>query len=118
MEENFGFMFSHIGVNCEDNAEAQQQAALLTALFGLPAADGKDSVYSGSSIELMKGSGRGKNGHIAIATDDICKAMKALEEKGFKFVESSAKYDDDGKMKVIYLEQEMAGFAVHLLQKK
>jgi len=117
LENNFDFTFSHIGVNCEDNTDAQAQALLLLELFGLPVTDGKDSVYSGPCIEIMKGAGRGEHGHIAIATNDIYGAMHMLEKRGIKFDETSAKYGDNGKMIVIYLQQNIAGFAVHLLQK-
>lgn len=110
------FEFVHMGINCEDDAQAQQAAQLMQTLFGIPARDGKDSVFSGPGIELMKGSGRGTHGHIGIGTADIHAARTHLESLGYGFDEHSAKYDDQGNLIVIYLTQQLAGFALHLLQ--
>lgn len=43
-------------------------------------------------IEIVKENGRGTNGHICIAVDDMAKAMDELKGKGVAFDESSAKY--------------------------
>ena len=110
------FKVAHIGVNCENEEDAMEQAKIFADLFGLPTSVGKDSIYSGPFLELMKGSGRGKHGHIAIVTEDIYKARKTLEERGHAFDENSAKYDENDRMIVIYMEREIAGFAIHLLQ--
>ena len=60
----------------------------------------------------------GKNGHIAIATNFPDRARAYLEGCGVEFIEESAGYDDKGKLKVIYLKEEICGFAIHLVQKK
>ena len=39
-----------------------------------------------------------------------------LEEKGYAFDESSAKFKADGSLNAIYLTDEIGGFAIHLLQ--
>ena len=111
------FEVAHFGMNCENEEDALKQAQLLGGLFGLPISEGKDSVYTGPLVELMKGGGRGKHGHIAIFTNDIHAARVLLEEMGYRFNEDSAKYDGAGNLIVIYLEMEIAGFAVHLLRK-
>ena len=67
-------------------------------------------------IEIVKENGRGTNGHICIAVDDMAKAMDELKGKGVAFDGSSAKYKN-GRMTAAYLKDEFGGFAVHLLQK-
>jgi 2-dehydro-3-deoxyphosphogluconate aldolase/(4S)-4-hydroxy-2-oxoglutarate aldolase len=115
--KDFGFEVSHFGVNTATEGEALAEAARFSALFGLQAAIGKDSVYAGPMIELMKGKGRGACGHIGIATDDIQGAKAYLEGLGCTFDTASSKYDKDGRLIVIYLHEQIAGFAVHLLQR-
>ncbi len=58
----------------------------------------------------------GEHGHIAIATNDIHRAITYLKMKGISLLPETAK-EKDGKLKAIYLDQEVSGFAIHLLQK-
>ena len=60
---------------------------------------------------------RGTHGHIGIQTNFIDRAKAYLERQGFVFDESSANIKD-GKLTAIYLKDEIAGFALHLVQKK
>jgi len=117
IREELKFEVVHFGVNCENSISAKREAEIFADLFGLPLKEGKSSIYAGPLIEIMKGSGRGKCGHIAIAANDILKARKYLEDKGLKFDDDSIKYDSEGNPIVIYLKDEIAGFAVHLLQR-
>jgi 2-dehydro-3-deoxyphosphogluconate aldolase/(4S)-4-hydroxy-2-oxoglutarate aldolase len=112
-----GFEVVHLGINAADHEKALAAAQWFGSLFGWPAQQGKDSIYAGPKLEIMKGSGRGTYGHIAVATNDIHAAQAYLEGKGCAFAADSAKYDHQGKMIVIYLKDEIAGFAVHLLQR-
>ena len=67
---------------------------------------------------MMKKPFHGKNGHIAIATNSVTRALYQLEKRGFKVMEGSQKFNADGVMNVAYLEKEFGGFAVHLVLKK
>ena len=87
-------------------------------LFGMPAKVGSSSVFAGSVLEVMKEPYLGKNGHIAIRTNYIDRAVNYMETVlGVKFKEESAKKDAKGALKAIYLDEEIGGFAVHLVQK-
>ena len=55
--------------------------------------------------------------HLAIGVDDIDEAQNLLERKGWKFREDT-RVVKDGQTVAIYLEREIAGFAIHLLQRK
>ena len=70
----------------------------------------------GDAFELMNAPGRGRHGHIAIATNSVERAMFHLGLRGFAF-EDAPIGTKDGKITAIYLKNEIAGFAVHLLRK-
>jgi len=112
-----GFNLRHIGVNCADEAEADSVADTYENLFGFAKKVGNSSIFAGIEIEANKKPGRGANGHIAIGTNSVARAKNYLETvKGAKFIEDSAVVKN-GKLIAIYLEDEIGGFAVHLVQK-
>lgn len=113
-----GFELGHVGINAENEDEAQRTADLFGSIFGFAKKDGNSSVFAGTVIELMKSPYLGKNGHIAIRTNYIDRAVYHLEKMGVEFNPESAKYDAKGGLAAIYLKEEFAGFAVHLVQKK
>ena len=111
-----GFELIHVGVNCESAEEGAAVAKKFSALFGWPVKEGNSSDFAGAYIEAMKIPGRGKNGHIAVATNSVARAMAYLGAQGFAFDESSLKLKN-GKPSVVYLAGEIGGFAIHLIQK-
>ena len=64
----------------------------------------------------MKGAGAGANGHIALAVNDIDRAVNYFSYMGIAFDEDSAK-KKDGKLVAIYFKEQLGGFAIHLVQK-
>lgn len=106
----------HIGINSASPEKAMKDAEAFCFLTGLAIKDGNSSVFAGSEFEFMKKPFRGTNGHIALAVNSIARAKWHLEIRGFAFDEESAAVKD-GKMVAIYLKDEIAGFAIHLLQK-
>lgn len=111
-----GFELAHIGINCENEAEAEKTADAFEGLFGFAKKVGNSSVFAGTAVEAMKSKYLGEKGHIAIATNSVIRAKNYLEMMGYKFNEESAKFKGD-KMTAIYLADEIGGFAVHLVQK-
>lgn len=111
-----GFELAHIGINNENEEEADTTAAKFANLFGLEKKAGNSSVFAGTMIEAMKSAGRGAKGHIAIATNSVERAVNYLESQGVAFDMDSAK-SKNGRMTAIYMKEEIAGFAVHLVQK-
>jgi 2-dehydro-3-deoxyphosphogluconate aldolase/(4S)-4-hydroxy-2-oxoglutarate aldolase len=112
-----GFDLAHIGVNAADAQEALEVSKKYSGIFGLPLKEGNSSNFAGTCIEVNKGAGLGKNGHIAIKTNSIARAMAYLERNGVEIDMDTAKFSD-GAMIAVYLKEEIGGFAVHLLQKK
>ena len=110
------FTLRHIGINNENAEEALALAELLSGMFNLATRHGQKSEFAGPYYECMKAPFHGKNGHIAMQTDDPESAVAELKEKGFSFREETAAYDDAGKLKNIYLAGEYGGFAIHILR--
>ena len=111
-----GFEIVHIGINSEDEAEAEKTASAFEGLFGWAKDEHTKSVFAGKQIEVMKSKVRGTHGHIGIGTNSVLRAKHFLESQGYKFDESTATYKN-GKLNFIYLQDEIGGFAVHLVNK-
>lgn len=109
-----GFKLDHIGINVKDSEKATRLAKLLKQLFGFESREIPVSYFCSDEIELMKDAGLGESGHIAIKTNNVDRAVYHLRLQGVKFREDSARLDKDGKITFIYLEDEIAGFAIHL----
>ena len=113
-----GFTMVHVGINAENDAEAVKAAALFETMFGFAQKPGNSSIFSSDGIEIMRSPYLGKHGHIAIATNSVLKGWAYLERLGYAFNQESVKKDASGKLIAVYLKDEIAGFAVHLVQKK
>ena len=111
-----GFELAHVGINAADADEANGVANTFASLFDMTAKEGNSSTFVNSIIEVMKTPGYGAKGHIAIRTKCIDRAVRYLESKGIKMNPESAKTDAKGTLKAIYLQDEIGGFAVHLVQ--
>jgi 2-dehydro-3-deoxyphosphogluconate aldolase/(4S)-4-hydroxy-2-oxoglutarate aldolase len=111
-----GFEFTHLGINEETKNKALNSANLLSRLFYLPVKEGASSIFAGPGFEVIKNGSLGEHGHIAIATNDIHRAITYLKMKNISALPETAK-EKEGKLKAIYIAQEVSGFAIHLLQK-
>ena len=111
-----GFELRHVGINAKSEEEADGVAGSFEKLFGFTKKAGSSSVFAGTGIEVMKTPYLGANGHIAIGTNYIDRAVYHMELQGFEFDMDTAKYKN-GKLIAVYLKGELGGFAVHLVQK-
>lgn len=110
-----GLELKHIGLNFENAEESMAQAKLMSVMTGMPVIEGNSSIFVGTEYEFMKKMGLGKNGHIALGVNSIPRAKWHLEQLGFTFKEATP--GKDGVVKAIYLNEEVGGFAVHIVQK-
>lgn len=111
-----GYELAHIGVNAKDEKEASSVSKDFASCFSLDVKEGNSSIFASSVMEVMKTPYLGKNGHIAIRTNDVECAIADLESRGFKVDESTMKMKGE-RINTVYLKNEIGGFAVHLLQK-
>ena len=114
--EDLGFELRHVGINCADADEADKVAGRFDEIFGFAKKTGNSSVFAGTYVEAMKKPYLGENGHIAVGTSDIEKAVEYLKENGVEVDMETAKYKND-KLTAVYIKEEIGGFAVHLVQK-
>ena len=116
IEVLLGFELAHIGINMDNENASFELANKITDAFGINLKQGNSSNFAGDIFEVMKAKFRGENGHIAIKTNNIDRAVYYLKKRGYKADESSL-VEKNGKKIAIYLEDEFGGFAVHLLKK-
>lgn len=112
-----GFELAHVGINAADAGEAEKTANTFCSVFNFAPKAGNSSIFAGTAVEVMKTPYLGKNGHIAIRTNYIERAINYLEMNGVKFDENTKKYNAKGELVAIYMAEEIGGFAVHLVQK-
>lgn len=113
-----GFSVVHVGINTENPEAAAKAAGFFHTFLGFPLRDQSNSIFASEGIEIMKFLGMGTKGHIGIGTNTLLRGIAYLERQGITFNQDSLKRDDKGNMTLIYLKDEIAGFAVHLVQKK
>lgn len=113
--ELFGMRVAHIGVNTDSPEEAERVAALFCDLLGLGRRQTDPvSTFAGTLVEVMNNGGRGRLGHIGLHVDDMAAAERWFAGRGVALNEATRLAAADGTTRLIYLSEEVAGFAVHL----
>lgn len=110
-----GFQLTHVGINNSDEKAAAQGATLVAQLLHLPVKDGTSSMFVGTQFEFLKSQYLGPHGHIAIGTNFIERAVAHFAKHGIG-VKEETKSEKNGRLSTVYLDKEIGGFAVHLLQ--
>lgn len=119
VDRMLGFELVHVGINCANPEEADGVADKFQSAFGFAKKVGNSSVFASTYVEMMKSPFRGDNGHIAIATNSVKRAVYQLKLRGFEADETSFKFDKaTGELNVAYLKEQFGGFAVHLVKRK
>ena len=113
---SLGFHLAHIGINNKNAEEAASTAMKFSEIFGIPYKPGNRSDFSGSMIESCKIEFPGEKGHIAIGTLSVERAVAYLSGKGISMREEFLNRDSNGNLIAVYLKEEIAGFAIHLLK--
>lgn len=112
-----GFQIAHVGINACDETEAKSVANIFGHIMDADTKEGNSSIFVTEGIEICKQKGRGTNGHIGLKTNHIVRAIHFLSAKGFKVDKTTYKRNQSGNIVAAYFEREIAGFAIHLLQK-
>lgn len=110
-----GFEFAHVGINTENEEAALAIANKFNKLFNFPIKNGNSAVFAGSGIEVRKQMFLGKNGHIAIRTKYLERAINYLNYIGEEVDMETAVIKND-KVTSVYLKEQIGDFAVHLVQ--
>ncbi len=110
------FSLAHLGINEVSADRAMAGAETMAKLFSFAVKDGNSSTFAGSGFEFMKSPYLGSHGHIAVSTSGIGRAIAYLKRRGIATKPETAK-EKDGKLTAVYLDVEVGGFAIHLLQR-
>ena len=111
-----GFRLKHVGINSANEEECRKTVAMLENLFGLAPQEHKGAIFADTLFEVMKSPGRGAKGHIAIGTNFVDRAEAFLSRMGVEFIDESRGFDAKGRESVVYLKNEIGGFAFHLVK--
>ena len=110
------FSIAHVGINNPDEDAAYNVLKQLCDVFGLEKGlAGRTKVFAGDLFEIKKNMNRGTIGHVALRTDDIEYAVEYFKEKGIGIIESTVKRNDKGRIRFVFLDLEIAGYAFHLI---
>jgi len=112
-----GFDIAHIGINSPDENTYNETSDKLAKIFNFTRKEGEVSSFVGTIFEVMKGVGRGQNGHIAVKTNSVSRAISYLTRNGIEVDMDTIKTLPSGQPVFVYLKDEFAGFAIHLVQK-
>lgn len=110
-----GFELRHVGINNADAGEALAGATLLANLLRQPIRDGSSSMVVGTGFEFLKRKYLGDKGHIAIGTNSVGRAVSFFARQNID-IKSDTRVEKDGTLASVYLDLEICGFAVRLVQ--
>lgn len=117
VEKMLGFELLHIGVNTKSNEEANNIANDFKKLFGFKSKENSNSIFLGNNINIMKSISQGKNGYLAIGTNNIIRAIWHLESCGYMVDENSKFFNGYGELISVYITKEIGGYVIKLIQK-
>jgi len=116
IDKMLGFEIAHIGINQDSPEDSLAVAKSFNKAFGFPVSEGNSSNMASSFVEITKTNYLGAHGHLAVKTNNISRAIYYLQQRGFEVNMETAKYKDNA-MVAVYLRDEIADFAIHLLKK-
>jgi len=110
-----GFSLKHVGINGSSTEESLALGVKLGNLLHMKVEERPGAMFVGGQFEITKAKYLGDHGHLAIGTNFIHRAIAHLSRCGVQILPET-KAEKDGKLATVYLDMQVAGFAVHLLQ--
>lgn len=110
----FDIHVAHVGINTADAQDALHTAQQLAALFAQPIKEAPGAYFVGDIAEVVKGTYLGTKGHIALNTPAPEVLAAYLTRRGIHFAPHTRALREDGRLQVVYLKDEIGGFALHL----
>ncbi|MCL1858179.1 MAG: bifunctional 4-hydroxy-2-oxoglutarate aldolase/2-dehydro-3-deoxy-phosphogluconate aldolase [Oscillospiraceae bacterium] len=117
VQKMLGFDLAHLVINCENAEQAERDAGKIESIFGFEKKDSGASVSNADILHFMKNRSYGRDGQIAICSNFIERAVFYLKEAKKEFIDESARFDADGRLTSIYLDNIISGFAIKLVRK-
>ena len=117
IQKMLGFDLAHLVINCDNAEQAERDSSKIESIFGLKKTDAGVSIANADILHFMKQRSYGKNGQMAICSNFIDRAVFYLKEAKKEFIDESARFDADGNLMSIYLDNIIGGFAFKLVRK-
>lgn len=114
---SLGLELAHVGINMKDAATAQSCAGQLASLFRMPVKVGNSSTFAARAVEFMHTEYYGEKGHIGFFTNSVARALAYYRCQGIAIREESVRRDAAGRLVSFYLQDEIGGFAVHVVRR-
>lgn len=112
-----GLTIKHIGIN-EENGDGAALAGQFAGIFSGKVRETYKGWFGSEYVEVMsKKFTKGRHGHIGIGVNDPDRARRYYEALGYSFDESTAGYDENGDLEIVYFSNEIGGFALHIVKK-
>ena len=83
MDISLGFELAHVGINHDNEEQANATATALGKVFRMPVKVGNSSTFAGEAAECMKTNFYGTKGHIGFKTRSSLRALAWLENQGY-----------------------------------
>ena len=110
-----GLELRHVGLNMPDATSAAEAAGEFCRLLDLPLRETPEQIFVGTGIEVRKRPHLGAHGHLALQTPFIDRAVAWFDRRGYR-IRPETRDVRDGRLHAVYLEEEIGGFALHLIQ--
>ena len=117
VDKSLGFSLAHVGINGDSREEGLATAQWFADRFGFPVKEGGKSNFAGTYVECCNQRFPGACGHIGIFTLSPLRAEAYFKAHGIPLREEFRNVDPSGKLVAVYLEEEIGGFAVHIVKK-
>ncbi len=114
---SLGFELAHVGINHSGDEAAVSTAKAVCSIFGLELRPMNSAVFAGTAVECVKSGGAGTHGHIGFFTNSTERAVAYFEDRGVKLDMDGAKRDKAGNITCVYLADQIAGFAFHVVKR-
>lgn len=109
--------FDHVGINSPLDHSNTQIANQFSKLLGIPLEPKPSSIFV-DRLEIMPAGSPGEKGHLGFKTNSVERAIFFLEKSGYTFDYETIRKNEKGQITFIYLENEIAGMACHLMDKQ
>lgn len=117
MDISLGFSLAHVGINFDGEAAASEAAKKFSEIFRMEPRYMNSAVFAGNAVEAVKAGGLGTRGHIGFYTNSLPRAITYFESENIPLNQDSIKRNPSGEITCIYLQDEVCGFALHVVER-
>ena len=117
VDKSLGFTLAHVGINGENKDQGLGAAEWFNRCFGWPVKEGGRSNFAATYVECCNQRFPCNFGHIGVFTLSMRRALAYFKAHGIATREEFKNVNAKGELVAVYLEEEVGGFAVHIVKK-